>query len=67
MKQNNSKIEKMIKKSVDNNKLKLVAGKRNWKKYILNITELCHARNNYNGYIIDVFDQKESQLVRIYV
>ena len=46
MKQNNSKIEKMIKKSVDNNKLKLVAGKRNWKKYILNITELCHARNN---------------------
>jgi hypothetical protein len=53
------KIEEKIKNAVKNNKLNLQKlGERNWYNYFIRVTELVWVRNFYDGYKIDVYDEK---------
>lgn len=44
-----------IKGYIDSGKLKIVGGKRKWRKYILDIQELVWARNLSDGYQMSVY------------
>lgn len=35
-----------------------ILGERNWYNYFIRVTELVWARNNYEGYLIEVYDKK---------
>lgn len=49
-------IENKILKAISNNKLSLNnTGERNWYNYFIVITELVWARNNHDGYQIEVY------------
>jgi len=43
-------------KAIENNQLKLEEGKRQWRKFNLDISELIWARNFFNGWLIHVYD-----------
>lgn len=43
-------------KAIESNQLKLVEGKKQWRKFNLYITELIWARNFFDGYLIHVYD-----------
>lgn len=51
--------------AVDNNRLKLIEGKRNWYNYIISVQKLVWARNLKDWYNIDVFDSSWCFLERI--
>jgi hypothetical protein len=55
-------IEKKIKKAIETKRLKLAEGKKYWYNYVLVIQELQFCRNNWDGYLIDVY---EKHLMRI--
>ena len=52
------KIEEKIITAIDNNKLKLQNGERNWYQYYISIKELVWARNNHDGFVIDVYSDE---------
>ncbi|MEA2029398.1 MAG: hypothetical protein U9N49_10540 [Campylobacterota bacterium] len=54
------KLEQKIHKAIDNNRLKLIEGEKFWYSYFLSIQELVWARNNHDGYLIDVYDKKDN-------
>lgn len=51
-------MEKYIKQAIENHKLRLVAGKKYWRKYFLVISELCWGRNLFDGYLIHVYSEE---------
>lgn len=55
---NYSKInyQTYFKKAIESNQLKLVEGRRQWRKFNLDISELIWARNFFDGYLIHVYD-----------
>ena len=53
--------------AIENNQLKLIAGERRWRKFILNITELVWARNFFDGYLIHVYDLDYSHICTLKV
>lgn len=62
------KIESKIRKSLKTNKLNpKILGERNWYNYFIRVTELVWARNNYDGYQIEVYsdNSKRDHLVTI--
>lgn len=55
-------LESKILKSLENNKLNPeILGERNWFNYFIRITELVWSRNNYEGYKIEVYNEKYGQ------
>ncbi len=59
-------IEEKIKKAIENKRLKLIEGEKNWYNYFLLIQELIWYRNNHDGYLVDVYDkQYGNHLARI--
>jgi hypothetical protein len=53
------KIEIKIKRAIENNKLNHeILGERNWYNYFIRVTELIWARNNHDGYQIEVYTEK---------
>ncbi len=54
-------IQLKIKNAIYNNKLKLLEGERNWYQYFVTIQELVWARNNHDGYLINVYDEKHGR------
>ena len=63
------KIEEKIITAIDNNKLKLQNGERNWYQYYISIKELVWARNNHDGFVIDVYsdEYKNSHLATVLI
>jgi len=54
-----TKIEEKILKAVKTNKLNLeIIGERNWYNYFIRVTQLVWSRNLYDGYLIEVYDEK---------
>ncbi|MDR3273310.1 MAG: hypothetical protein LBT29_07505 [Flavobacteriaceae bacterium] len=52
-------IEEKIKKAVESNKLNLQKlGERKWYNYFIRVTELVWARNLWDGYEIEVYNEK---------
>ncbi len=51
-------LENKIKNAIENKRLKLIEGKKNWYSYFLLIQELIWSRNNHDGYLIDVYDKQ---------
>jgi len=45
--------------AVENNKLKLKNGDRNWYQYYISVRELTWARNNHDGFIIDIYSNED--------
>jgi len=43
-------------KAIENNQLKLVGGKKQWRKFNLDITELVWVRNFFDGYLMHVYN-----------
>lgn len=61
-------LETKILNAIKSNKLNLkILGERNWYNYFIRVTELVWARNNYDGYQIDIYtdDSKREHLVTI--
>lgn len=61
-------LETKILKAIKSNKLNPeILGERNWYNYFIRVTELVWARNNYDGYQIDIYtdDSKREHLVTI--
>ena len=59
-------LEEKIKKAINNNRLKLITGERNWYNYFLSIQELVWIKNNHDGYIIDIYNKEQDcHLLRI--
>lgn len=49
-------LEDKILKAINTNKLNPeILGERNWYNYFIRVTELVWTRNNYNGYLIEVY------------
>lgn len=49
-------LEDKILKAINTNKLNLeILGERNWYNYFIRVTELVWTRNNYDGYLIEVY------------
>ncbi len=57
----NIDIETKILRAIGNNSFKLQSGKRDWYQYSVIISELIWARNNHDGYLIDVYDKSSEQ------
>lgn len=55
----NNTIQNKIINALNNGKIKLVGGKKKWFNFVLNIQELSWARNNQDGYSIDVLTHQE--------
>ena len=55
-------IEEKIIKAIKNNRLKLKNGDRNWYEYYISIKELVWARNNHDGFVIDVYSDESRSL-----
>ncbi len=54
--------ENKILKAIETNKLNpKILGERNWFNYFIRITELVWSRNNYDGYKIEVYNEKYGQ------
>jgi len=54
-----NKLEAKIFKAIDNKKLNLkILGERKWYSYFIRVTELIWRSNNYDGYKIEVYDEK---------
>jgi len=52
-------IETKIKKALETNKLNPeILGERNWYNYYISVIELVWARNLYDGYLINVYCDK---------
>lgn len=52
-------IENKVKKAILNKKLNVTClGERNWYSYFVRITELFGDRNNYDGYKVEVYNEK---------
>jgi len=52
-------IETKIKKAIGNNKLNPeILGERKWYNYFIRSTQLIWARNNHDGYQIEVYTKK---------
>lgn len=52
-------LEFKILKAIENNKLNPeIIGERSWFNYFIRVTELVWVRNNYNGYKIEVYNEK---------
>ena len=61
-------IQLKLENAIRNKRLRLYEGERNWYKYFLSIQELVWSRNNYDGYLIDVYDKKYGiHLCRLFV
>ncbi len=62
-------IEEKIIKAVENNKLKLKNGERNWYQFYISVTKLFWARNNHDGFVIDIYSDgdKTSHLATIFI
>ena len=61
-------IETKIKNAVENGRLKLVEGIRNWYNYTLSITEMVWARNLFDGYQIHVYKKDTNiHIATVYV
>ena len=61
-------VENKILKALKTNKLNPeILGERIWSNYFIRVTELVWARNNYDGYQIDVFtdNSKREHLVTV--
>mgnify|MGYP000523465078 FL=1 len=61
-------VENKILKALKTNKLNPeILGERIWFNYFIRVTELVWARNNYDGYQIDVFtdNSKREHLVTV--
>jgi len=58
-------IKQKIFDAVENNRLNIIEWKRKWYNYIVSIQELVWARNNKDGFIIDIYDLEESFLERV--
>lgn len=55
-------LEFKILKAIKNNKLNPeIIGERNWFNYFIRITELVWDRNNYDGYKIEVYNEKHGK------
>lgn len=53
------KIELKVKRAVETNKLKLeMLGERNWYNYFIRVSKLIWERNNYEGYLVEVYTKK---------
>lgn len=50
-------IEKKIHRAIENKRLKLIEGKKHWYNNCLLIQKLVWSRNNYDGYLIDVYNK----------
>lgn len=51
-----NKIEEKIKQAILTNKLNPeILGERNWYQYFIRVTEMIWARNNHDGYKIEVY------------
>lgn len=50
--------KKKILKAIDNNRFKLQSGQRYWYGYFVVVYELVWARNNHDGYLIDVYAEE---------
>lgn len=49
-------LEDKILKAINTNKLNPeILGERNWYNYFIRVTELVWTRNNYDGYLIEVY------------
>lgn len=54
-----TKIEIKIKRAIETNKLNPeILGERNWYNYFIRVTELIWLKNNYDGYKIEVYNEK---------
>jgi hypothetical protein len=52
-------IESKIKRAIKTKKLNPeILGERNWYNYFIRITELVWKSNNYDGYKIEVYNEK---------
>lgn len=52
-------LETKIKRAIEYNKLNPeILGERIWYEYFIRVTELVWARNNYDGYQIEVYAEK---------
>ncbi len=61
-------LEDKILKAINTNKLNpKILGERRWFNYFIRVTELAWARNNFDGYQIDVFtdNSKREHLVTV--
>lgn len=52
-------VEKKVITAIETNKLKLKNGERNWYHYYISIKELVWARNNHDGFVIDIYSDKD--------
>ncbi len=59
------KLEQKILNAIENWRLKLESGQRNWYNYIISIQELSIERNNKNWFIIDILDIDWNFLERV--
>jgi hypothetical protein len=51
-----TKIEAKIKRAIESNKLNPeILGERNWYNYFIKVSELIWLRNNYDGYLIEIY------------
>ncbi len=49
-------LETKILKAIKSNKLNPeILGERNWYNYFIRVTELVWTRNNYDGYLIEIY------------
>lgn len=54
-----SSLESKILKAIETNKLNPeILGERNWYNYFIRISELIWRSNNYDGYKIEVYNEK---------
>ena len=55
-------VENKVLKALKTNKLDPTKlGERNWYEYFIRITELVWSRNNYDGYLIEVYSDNSRQ------
>lgn len=66
---NSKNIKYKVITAIENNKLRLKNGDRNWYQYYISVRELTWARNNHDGFVIDVYsdEYKSSHLVTVLV
>jgi hypothetical protein len=62
-----TKIQEKILNAINKGSLNPVDGKRKWYSYILSIQNLFWERNNFDGFIVDVYDKDEIYIDRVVI
>lgn len=53
------KLKLKIKRAIETNKLNLEAlGEINWYNYFIRVSKLIWGRNNYEGYLVEIYTKK---------